>query len=109
MSNNNTGISSLLSRADSKTVRQYIQFSKRVITGVTIAVTIICGGAILLCYEAEDTQSVVGLVTSYTNFATIAFVSYSINSIGDKILRATHPDFDKDDDEEDNESEDENG
>lgn len=99
----NTEISALLAKADRKTVVKYIQFSKRIVAGISIAITIICCVAIILCYAKGDTDSIVGLVGSYCNFATIAFVSYSVNSVGEKILKAYTPA--NEDEEEDQETE----
>lgn len=100
---NPTGVSELLAKADRKTVTKYIQFSKRIVAGVTIAVTLIIIAAIALCYSAEDTSSIVGLVGAYCNFALVVFASYSVNAISEKCIKAWSASQSESEDDEDEE------
>ena len=67
-------------------MKKYTQFSKRIVVAVTAAVTIICASALVLCYLAGDTGSVVGVTNAYIGYATVAFVAYSGNSAAEKWL-----------------------
>lgn len=63
-----------------------IQFSKVIVASVTIAVTIMCAFSIWLCHKEYDSAGVVESLGNYIDFATIAFVSYSVNSISEKAI-----------------------
>ena len=67
-------------------MKKYTQFSKKIVVAVTAAVTIICAAALVLCYKAGDTGSVVGVTNAYIGYATVAFVAYSGNSAAEKWL-----------------------
>ena len=65
---------------------KYVQFSKRIVVAVTIAVTVLCLAALVLCYMGGDTDNVVGVTNAYIGYATVAFVAYSGNSAAEKWL-----------------------
>ena len=67
-------------------MKKYTQFSKKIVVAVTAAVTVICASALVLCYMAGDTDSVVGVTNAYIGYATIAFTAYSGNSAVEKWL-----------------------
>lgn len=67
-------------------MKRYTQFSKKIVVAVTLAVTIICASALVLCYMSGDTDSVVGVTNAYIGYATIAFTAYSGNSAVEKWL-----------------------
>ena len=67
-------------------VKKYTQFSKKIVVAVTLAVTIICAAALVLCFLADDTAGVVEAANAYIGYATIAFVAYSGNSAAEKWL-----------------------
>lgn len=97
---NNNGVSSLLARADKRTITKYIQFSKRVIASITIAATAMCLAAMGLCFFKQDMGDIVGIVKAYLNFATVGFVSYSVNSIGEKFIKSKMIDDEEEDEQE---------
>lgn len=66
--------------------RKYTQFSKKIVVAVTAAVTVICAGALALCYLGGDTESLVGVTNAYIGYSTVAFVAYSGNSAAEKWL-----------------------
>lgn len=66
--------------------RAYVQFSKRIVTAVTIAVTIIAACAIGLCWQGGDMVSLVEVVKAYIGYATLVFAAYSGNSAVEKWL-----------------------
>ena len=66
--------------------KKYVQFSKRIVVAVTAAVTAICAAALVLCFMAGDTGSVVAAANAYIGYATVAFVAYSGNSAAEKWL-----------------------
>lgn len=67
-------------------VKKYTQFSKKIVVAVTLAVTIICAAALVLCFLADDTAGVVEAANAYIGYATIAFTAYSGNSAVEKWL-----------------------
>ena len=67
-------------------MKKYVQFSKKIVVAVTASVTAICAAALVLCYLAGDTGSVVGVTNAYIGYATVAFVAYSGNSAAEKWL-----------------------
>lgn len=67
-------------------IKKYVQFSKRIVVAVTAAVTVICAAALVLCFMAGDTGSVVAAANAYIGYATVAFVAYSGNSAAEKWL-----------------------
>lgn len=71
---------------DNKTKKGMIQFSKIIVSSVTFFVTVMCCGAIWLCHMEADSNNIVNIIANYVDFATIAFVSYSINSISEKAI-----------------------
>lgn len=71
---------------DKKTQKKMIQFSKIIVAGVTIAVTAMCCFAMWLCHQEADSVGVVDALKHYLDFAVIAFVSYSVNSISEKAI-----------------------
>lgn len=64
----------------------YVQFSKRIVLLVTIAVTAISLLAMVLCFFRSDTEALVSTVRTYINYATIVFAAYSGNSVFEKWL-----------------------
>ena len=73
-------------------MKRYTQFSKKIVVAVTAAVTVICAAALVLCYMAGDTDSVVGVTNAYIGYATIAFTAYSGNSAVEKWLTKKYGD-----------------
>ena len=73
-------------------MKKYTQFSKKIVVAVTAAVTVICASALVLCYMAGDTDSVVGVTNAYIGYATIAFAAYSGNSAVEKWLTKKYGD-----------------
>lgn len=73
-------------------MKKYTQFSKKIVVAVTAAVTVICASALVLCYMAGDTDSVVGVTNAYIGYATIAFTAYSGNSAVEKWLTKKYGD-----------------
>ena len=71
---------------DKKTQKKMIQFSKIIVSSVTIAVTVMCAFSIWLCHQEYDSNGVVESLGHYMDFAIIAFVSYSVNSISEKAI-----------------------
>lgn len=71
---------------DRKTQKKMIQFSKIIVASVTIAVTAMCCFAIWLCHQEYDSNGIVEVLGHYMDFAIIAFVSYSVNSISEKAI-----------------------
>ena len=67
-------------------MKKYTQFSKKIVVAVTLAVTIICAAALVLCYLSGDTAGVVDAANAYIGYATIAFTAYSGNSAVEKWL-----------------------
>jgi len=63
-----------------------IQFSKIIVASVTIAVTAMCCFAIWLCHQEYDSSGIVEVLEHYVDYAIIAFVSYSVNSISEKAI-----------------------
>lgn len=74
------------SNMDKSTQKKMIQFSKIIVSGITIAVTVLCCFSIWLCHQEQDSEGVVKALSHYMDFATIAFVSYSVNSISEKAI-----------------------
>ena len=66
--------------------KKYVQFSKHIVVAVTSTVTLICAAALVLCFMAGDTGSVVAAANAYIGYATVAFVAYSGNSAAEKWL-----------------------
>lgn len=66
--------------------KAYVQFSKRIVLLVTIAVTAISLLAMVLCFFLSDTEALVSTVRTYINYATIVFAAYSGNSVFEKWL-----------------------
>lgn len=66
--------------------KAYVQFSKRIVLLVTIAVTAISLLAMVLCFFRSDTEALVSTVRTYINYATIVFAAYSGNSVFEKWL-----------------------
>ena len=66
--------------------KAYVQFSKRIVLLVTIAVTVISLLAMVLCFFRSDTEALVSTVRTYINYATIVFAAYSGNSVFEKWL-----------------------
>ena len=60
--------------------KAYVQFSKRIVLLVTIAVTVISLLAVVLCFFRSDTEALVSTVR------TIVFAAYSGNSVFEKWL-----------------------
>ena len=72
----------------SRNRKPYIQFSKKVVVAVTIAVTAISALAICFCWLNADSEALVNTVKAYINYATIVFAAYSGNSAVEKWLIA---------------------
>ena len=66
--------------------KAYVQFSKRIVLLVTVAVTVISLLAMVLCFFRSDTDALVSTVRTYINYATIVFAAYSGNSVFEKWL-----------------------
>ena len=66
--------------------KAYVQFSKRIVLLVTIAVTVISLLAVVLCFFRSDTDALISTVRTYINYATIVFAAYSGNSVFEKWL-----------------------
>lgn len=67
--------------------KQHVQFSKRMVVFVSLAVTVVTVGALLLCgFYLRSADGTVSLVQSYIGYATICFVAYSGNSAVEKWL-----------------------
>ena len=66
--------------------KAYVQFSKRIVLLVTIAVTLISLLAMVLCFFRNDTEALVSTVRTYINYATIVFAAYSGNAVFEKWL-----------------------
>ncbi len=66
--------------------KAYVQFSKRIVLLVTIAVTVISLLAMVLCFFRSDTEALISTVRTYINYATIVFAAYSGNSVFEKWL-----------------------
>lgn len=71
---------------DNKTKKNMIQFSKIIVSSLTFFVTVMCCGAIWLCHMEYSSNNIVDIIAHYIDFATVAFVSYSINSISEKAI-----------------------
>lgn len=71
---------------DKKTQKKMIQFSKIIVASVTVAVTILCGFSMWLCYQESAPEGIVKVLGHYMDFAIVAFVSYSVNSISEKAI-----------------------
>lgn len=92
---------SLIESMDSNTKKKYIQFSKIITMIFTIVFAVMCFVSIWLCYEAASTGDLVNVVKAFGNFATIGFASYSVNSLGEKIVSKLASSDDDDDEEKD--------
>jgi len=66
--------------------RRYVQFSKVIVVAVTVAVTVICGIGMWLCYTLDSTEGIVELGKAYISYAIVAFAAYSGNSAVEKWL-----------------------
>lgn len=66
--------------------KAYVQFSKRIVLLVTIAVTVISLLAVVLCFFRSDTDALISTVRTYINYVTIVFAAYSGNSVFEKWL-----------------------
>ena len=66
--------------------KAYVQFSKRIVLLVTIAVTVISLLAMVLCFFRSATEALVTTVRTYINYATSVFAAYSGNSVFEKWL-----------------------
>ena len=80
--------------------KAYVQFSKRIVLLVTVAVTVISLLAVVLCFFRSDTEALISTVRTYINYATIVFAAYSGNSVFEKWLMQgksndTHGDTEK--------------
>ena len=64
--------------------KAYVQFSKRIVLLVTIAVISLL--AVVLCFFRSDTDALISTVRTYINYATIVFAAYSGNSVFEKWL-----------------------
>ena len=71
---------------DKKTQKKMIQFSKIIVSSVTVAVTVMCLFSIWLCYQEHNPDGIIKVLDSYMDFAIVAFVSYSVNSISEKAI-----------------------
>ena len=71
---------------DKATQKKLIQFSKIIVSFVTIAVTMMCMFSIWLCYQEHNGDGIVRVLDAYMDFAIVAFVSYSLNSISEKAI-----------------------
>lgn len=77
---------SLINTMDHTTKRKYIQFSKIITLIFTLVFAMMCFVGMYLCYMTNDTQDLVNVVRAFGTFATVGFASYSVNSLGEKIV-----------------------
>lgn len=64
----------------------HVQFSKKIVVSVTVAVTVLCYMSILLMYKVSDTQYMADVIKMYIAYAMVVFASYSGNSIAEKLI-----------------------
>ena len=88
-----------------------MQFSKKMVVFVNIAVTAISVMSIILCYASENMTVTQHIVEAYIGFATVCFAAYSGNSAVEKwlIRRYANKDDTEDEEDEKDEEEDEEG
>lgn len=67
-----------------KKTKAYVQFSKRIVVLVTVAVTIACYAASVFCFIRQDMPSLVAVIKAYIQYATFVFIAYSGNSALEK-------------------------
>lgn len=80
------GMNSLVNGMDNKSKTKYVQFSKRVVSIVLFVVSLICFLGMMLCYQYQDSNGMVNMVSKFIDFAMVVFVSYSVNSISEKAI-----------------------
>lgn len=69
-----------------KKTKAYIQFSKKMVVFVNIAVTVITVLAMIFCFIMESMTVIQHIVEAYIGFATVCFAAYSGNSAIEKWL-----------------------
>lgn len=75
-----------LSGLDKTTKKKLIQFSKLVVAFVVIVVSVMCYHGMILTAIRNDMSAVSDIIGKYIDFAKLAFVSYSVNSISEKAI-----------------------
>ena len=81
-------------------IKPYVQFSKRMVTFVSVAVTVVCAAGMALAgYMLESAESVVAIVKAYIGYAMVCFAAYSGNSAVEKWLVYSARETDENDDE----------
>ena len=65
---------------------RYVQFSKRMVLFVNVAVTVLTAAGMGLCTMRGYMEGVVSVLSSYISFATVCFAAYSGNSMVEKWL-----------------------
>ena len=71
--------------------RHYVQFSKKVVVAVTIAVTTICLVSIVLMWSGQGMEYMADIVKAYIGYAMVVFAAYSGNSAVEKWLTKRGP------------------
>ena len=66
--------------------KPYVQFSKRIVVAVTIAVTGISVMSCVLCWSSGEPSYLVDIVKAYIQYAMVVFAAYSGNSAVEKWL-----------------------
>lgn len=66
--------------------KPYVQFSKKVVVAVCVAVTAISLTGIAMCFFAGQMQYVADIIKTYISYAVIVFAAYSGNSAVEKWL-----------------------
>ena len=85
--------------------KPYVQFSKRVVVAVCIAVTALTICGLCLCYSAGEMDQATEIIKVYIQYAMVVFAAYSGNSAVEKWLvhRWGNTNQSSDDDSEDDE------
>lgn len=71
--------------------RRYVQFSKRMVVFVSIAVTALSLIGMGLCFQNGDTETLGRIAQYFIGYATICFAAYSGNSAVEKWLIRRFP------------------
>lgn len=66
--------------------KPYVQFSKKIVIGVTIAVSAIVFIGVVLAYFAEQIEQMTAVIKIYVQYDMVVFVAYSGNSMLQKWL-----------------------
>ena len=75
--------------------KPYVQFSKRVVVSVCVAVTALATVGVVLSYTAGEMNEATEIIKVYIQYAMVVFAAYSGNSAVEKWLvrrwGSTHP------------------